>query len=387
MHRAAALFEWLVDGAPGAAAAPDVAARLADGLCAAGVPLDRLGVFVTTLHPSVLGRAFRWNRGEAVKVGELTLAIRDSPTFRQSPVNVAMESRRELRLQVAAGEGLAEFAVARELAAEGFTDYLCLPLPFLNGETQAVTFATRAAAGFGAADLEVLRDVARPLARVAEILALRRTASNLLDTYVGHHSGERILAGRIFKGSIETLQAVIWFSDLRGFTELSARLPARAVIDTLNELFDCQVPAIEKCGGEVLKFMGDGLLAIFPFTSAEEAPARSAAALAAADAAFAALAVRNAAAASPIAFGLALHVGEVAYGNIGGSARLDFTAIGAAVNLAARLEGLTGKLGERLVVSADFAASADRPLVELGSFELKGVTGAERVFAPAAGRG
>ena len=141
--------------------------------------------------------------------------------------------------------------------------------------------------------------------------------------------------------------------------------------------------AIEKHGGEVLKFIGDGLLAIFPFASEEELPARAEAALAAAEEAFAAVTARNASPGkSPIRFGLALHAGEVAYGNIGGASRLDFTAIGPAVNLAARLEGLTAKLGRSLVVSAALAASVKRPLEELGAFELKGVAARERVFAP-----
>jgi adenylate cyclase len=189
------------------------------------------------------------------------------------------------------------------------------------------------------------------------------------------------LAGRIFKGDIETLHAVIWFSDLRGFTELSSRSTPRQVIDVLNELFECQVPAIEKHGGEVLKFIGDGLLAIFPIAKSTVED-RTKAALDAATLAHEALAKRNSSTNEPISFGLALHVGEVAYGNIGGSSRLDFTVIGAAVNLSARLEGLTGKLGRSVVISQELAKYTDIPLDDLGEFELKGVGVPQRVFAP-----
>jgi adenylate cyclase len=215
-----------------------------------------------------------------------------------------------------------------------------------------------------------------PLARVFEIFELRRTASTLLSTYVGRNSGDRILAGHIQRGHFETVRAVIWFSDLRGFTEMSSRASTREVIDTLNGVFECQVPAVEKHGGEVLKFMGDGMLAIFPHTG-DDPSAVGDAALAAADEALAAMALL-----APLRIGLALHVGDLAYGNIGGANRLDFTAIGAAVNIASRLEGLTSKLQRPLVLSEDFARLTTRPTAEVGSFELKGVPAPVRVFVP-----
>lgn len=264
---------------------------------------------------------------------------------------------------------------------DGFTDYFCAPIEFLSGETHAATFATRAPGGFAEEHLAAIRRILPPLSRLAEIFALRRVAGNLLSTYVGRNSGDRVLAGRILRGDVESMHAVIWFSDLRGFTEMSARSTPRAIVDVLNELFDCQVPAIEKHGGEVLKFIGDGLLAIFPGIE-DDLAARCKDALAAADEAFAALDARNARAAAPIRFGLALHAGVVAYGNIGGASRLDFTAIGPAVNLAARLEGLTSKLGRRLVLSGLLAPYAGIPLEDLGEFELKGVPEKQRVFAP-----
>jgi adenylate cyclase len=275
--------------------------------------------------------------------------------------------------------------VLAELKAQGYTDYLCAPLLFTNGEIHGAAFATRHPLGFSDAHLDEIRHILRPLARIAEIFALRRIATNLLSTYVGHDSGARILAGRITRGDVETLRAVIWFSDLRGFTAMSASRSPHEMIGVLNELFDCQVPAIDAHGGEVLKFIGDGLLAIFPFANEGDVRKRCADALAAAREAFAALDARNATADTPIQYGLALHVGEVAYGNIGGAQRLDFTAIGPAVNLAARLESLTGKLGRRIVLSSELAAHATVPLVELGAFELKGVPGAPRVFGLAAG--
>jgi len=379
-----ALVDWLLDGAPGVQQPVEVAERIGVELARAGVPLDRLTVLVTTLHPTIAGRQFRWRPETGASFAELTFAVQMSAPFQASPIAIMMREREELRIRLD-DDALAssEATLVRDLRSEGFIDYFACPLVFTNGECHGITFATRAATGFRDVDVEMMRAIVRPLSRVAEIFALRRVATTLLDTYVGRGSGARILQGRITRGDVELVQAVIWFSDLRGFTEKSSRLQPRAIIAMLNELFDCQVPAIEAHRGEVLKFIGDGLLAIFPLGSAEDAATRCADALAAASDAFAALDARNAQAADPIRFGLALHVGEVAYGNIGGASRLDFTAIGPAVNVAARLEGLTGKLDRKLVLSSELAAAARVPLVDLGEFELKGVPGLQRVFGVA----
>jgi adenylate cyclase len=383
MQRASVLFDWLVDGAPGANTASEVIERMGRDLRTAGVLVDRMGVFVKTLHPTVIGRAFYWEPNHPVKVLDMTLDLQRSPSVQDSPVAQVSSSKVELRRSLTAALAKNDYGIMHELHSEGFTDYLCLPIVFLRGETHAVTFATKSPEGFSDNDLAYLRHVVRPLARVTEIFALHRTAANLLSTYVGRNSGERILAGRIFKGDIETIRAVIWFSDLRGFTERSAKQTPRETIDMLNLLFDCQVPTIEKHGGEVLKFIGDGLMAIFPLDAGHTADAAAEAALDSADEAFAALAKKNEGVAHPTQFGLALHIGEFAYGNIGGASRLDFTAIGAAVNITARLEGLTSKLGRRLVVSAELAKHVKRALLDLGPFDLKGVPEKQNVFAPA----
>jgi adenylate cyclase len=261
----------------------------------------------------------------------------------------------------------------------GCVDYVCLPLRFTIGEPQVMTLSSTI--GFTDEQLAALRRVARPLARLAEIMAMRRTAANILTTYVGSSSGERVLAGRILRGDVELIRAAIWFSDLRGFTAMSGRMSPQSLIATLNDVFECQVPAIEKRGGEILKFIGDGLLAIFPITDASPPHVRCGDAVAAASDALAALAAHNARAGADLRIELALHVGEVAYGNIGSATRLDFTAIGPAVNLAARLEGITSKLGSTMVVSSDFAAASGLDFEDLGTFELKGIADAQRVFA------
>ena len=150
------------------------------------------------------------------------------------------------------------------MRAEGVTDYLAMPMLFLDGSIHATSWTTRHPDGFSDDDIAAIRTIVTPLARVSEIVTLRRTAEMLLDTYVGNRAGARILGGQIRRGHNDTMQAAIWLSDLRGFTALSDRLPAETVVEILNQYFDCQVTAIRDHGGEVLKFMGDGLLAVFP---------------------------------------------------------------------------------------------------------------------------
>jgi adenylate cyclase len=382
-----AVVEWLVDGAPSARQPQDVLADLCDRLLACGLPLHRVAVFITTLHPNVMGRRFLWRRGEAVQVSEADYDVLESDTYRRSPVPVVFERALAIRRRLADPACPDDYEILAEMRAEGVTDYLIQPLPFTNGEVHAVSWTTRRPRGFGDDDVAALEAIRPPLARLAEVYALRRVAATLLNTYVGRDAGERILQGRIRRGDIERIDAVILLSDLRDFTAQSNRLPGEAVIGLLNGYFDCLVPPIEAHGGEVLKFVGDGLLGIFPVAADPREACRGA--LAAAAEARAALSEANAERAAhgepEQRFGLALHLGEVLYGNIGSAGRLDFTTIGPAVNLTARLETLARDLGRDLVASTAFARHSPEPLHSLGAFRLRGFRTPEEVFAPADG--
>jgi adenylate cyclase len=377
-----ALVDWLVDGAPGANGPAEVVGQAGPRLRASGVAIGRIAAFVRTLHPNIMGRSFEWVNGvPGVVVKEAPYAVLRDDMYTRSPVGAVFASGTELRCRLE-GPGPLAYTEATELAAKGYTDYLVLPLRFLDGQVHAVTFACDRAGGFADAELDGLRRITRPLARIAEILALRRTATNLLSAYVGRDAGERILQGMVQRGDTESIRCVVWFSDLRGFTSLSSRQEPQDIIRVLNRLFDCQVPAVDAAGGQVLKFLGDGMLAIFPIDDAHPAEAAAAAALRAAQEAFAALDKSNAGvpAADTIAFGIALHAGEVAYGNVGGIGRLDFTCIGPAVNLASRLEGLTKQVGERLVLSAEVAALLPGRTRKVGAYAVKGLEEAVEVF-------
>ncbi len=376
------LFDWFVDGAPGAETPMNVVGCLGRELWAAGIQAERISAYVRTLHPRIAGRRFGWNPTlhDAV-VSDLPWGDLLTPAFIAGPMPQVFATGLEYRSRLTTPS---PFPGLEDFRQQGMTDYIALPLKFMGGAVNAITMTTAAPEGFTEPQLEALRWVCRPLARVAETLALMRTAVNLLNTYVGRNAGERILGGHIQCGDIESIRCVIWFSDLRGFTSMSGDKTPTETIAVLNELFECQVPAIDTHGGEVLKFIGDGMLAIFAITDTRDQKAAAEAAASASVDAFAALeklnAARRARGAEPIQFGLSLHVGDVAYGNIGGANRLDFTAIGSAVNLASRIEGLTSKLGKNALLSEALAASLDRKTRLIGSFELKGFAEPHAVY-------
>jgi adenylate cyclase len=376
---------WLADGARPARRPEQVLDELCERLLAAGLPLDRVVAVVGTPHPDVVGRMFTWRRGAGVEVSETPYAFLETEGARISPVSTVMRTRQVLRRRIADPACPNDFPILAELRAIGVTDYLAVPFEFANGEVHVGTWATMRAGGFTDADVAVLEAVRRPLSRVAEIYALRRTVVTLLNTYVGPGAGERVLAGQIRRGNIERIPAAMLLSDMKGFTTLADTLPGEQLIDILNAYFDCQVPAIQAHGGEILKYMGDGLLAIFePRAGARDIVGACADALGAAREARARLAARNAAereSGRPVlGIRLALHVGEVLYGNIGAAGRLDFTVVGPGVNLVARLEALASDLGREVVASAAFAAAYPFGLERLGRFAIRGFRQEQEVY-------
>jgi adenylate cyclase len=381
---------WLAGGARSAATIGDVLAELCDRLLACGVDLWRVALFIDTLHPEFTGQRVLWVRGAAVDVGRLSFDAAQATSNRVSPVRRINATGVAIRRRLAARDCPMDFAVFRELRNEGATDYLASPLAFADGAIHVVTWTTRQPEGFTEAEIAAIEAVVDPLARVVENRTLRQRTADLLDVYVGNQGGARVLAGQIRRGHTEAINAAIWLSDMRGFTALADRLPPRTLIDLLNRYFDCQVPAIIERGGEVLKFMGDGLLAIFP-TSGDEADTQRVCAdvLAAACEARATVAAMLAPTgdhdtgdpeAPPLRFGLALHLGEILYGNIGSGNRLDFTCIGPAVNAAARIEKLAGKLGRTILASEAFARHRPSDFVRIGEFSLAGFSTDQIVF-------
>lgn len=376
--------DWLIDGARSARRVDQFVSQTCERMVECGLPLSRVGVFVSTLHPNMIGRNFIWRRGFGVSMGSMLYGSEESDDYLSSPLVTVFEQGREVRRRLVDSEvGNSPFLA--EMHASGATDYIALPIVMSDGAVHATSWLTDHSNGFQETQLDDLRSLLPILTRMIEVWLLRRTAAGLLDNYVGARAGARILAGQIRRGHTESMHAAIWLSDLRGFTPLSDRLPPEAIVDVLNTYFDCQVPAILDNGGEVLKFMGDGLLAVFPIAENEgDAALVCARVLDATRACRASIAAMNFAYGNEtldgFRFGLALHVGKVLYGNIGGGDRLDFTCIGPAVNLAARLEKIAGRLGRTVVASSAFAGHVDAGWTDLGMFSVAGFSAAQRVY-------
>lgn len=379
-----AIGDWLAAGARSAPDAQELLGQLCDRLVGCEIPLSRVGVFVLALHPQIMGRRYLWEPGRPVDVSLGSFEAFETPEFRRSPVRRVIDTGAPIRLRLAEEGPQSDLTVVNELRAESVTDYLVTPLLFTDGSVNAASWATRRPGGFTDAEIAGLDAILNPLARMIEISTLRQLATDFLDIYVGNQGGSRILSGQIRRGHTEAINACIWLSDMRGFTALSERLPPQGLVDVINRFFDCQTPAILERGGEILKFMGDGLLAIFPIAGDRaETSGVCEAALAAAIEASATVATQFGSPgddAEDVRFGLALHLGQVMYGNIGGGNRLDFTCIGPAVNLAARIEKLCGRLERTILASEEFAKHCPDKLAPVGDFDLRGIDGRRTVF-------
>jgi adenylate cyclase len=273
------------------------------------------------------------------------------------------------------------------LREAGYTHHIAVPVVLPNGMHNGFTFATRAPSGFSDQDIAVLRSIFPSLAALQEVLALQRVMREVMRMYVGNEPHLSILSGDVRRGEVLRIRAAILFADMRDFTEITSHLAEEAATALVNDYYDCIVPPIDERGGEVLKFMGDGILAIFRAGESGDIEACMRA-FAAARAGLLKVASRNGKIGSTPHFevGIALHFGNAAYGNVGSGARLDYTVIGRDVNLASRLADLCRNLGEGLLLSDSFQRRlSEHELRNLGAFALKGVEHAQTVFAPIEG--
>ena len=378
------VMEWLQTEARRRDTA-DLLGELNKRLIETGVPLARTGVVLRTLHPQYVAGAYMWNdQTNVVEVREAGHEMLSNDLYLRSPIKAIYDGSPGIRRRLIDAHCPDDFPILADLREQGITDYLVLPLQFSDGRQYAASWATRAATGFSDQQVERLAELMPTLAMALEVRSVRRIAQTLMDTYVGPQAGARVLNGAIHRGSTETIDAVIWYSDLRGFTRMTEGLGSDEVLALLNEHFEQVAVPISENGGEILKFMGDAVLAIFPLADVGGAKAATRAALKAAKEAWARTTEVNAARREDgrpeISYDMALHLGEVVYGNIGASNRLDFTVIGPAVNQAARMEGYCRTLDRGLVVSAAFAEAADKGLISLGFHALRGVPEAQELF-------
>jgi adenylate cyclase len=359
--------------------------RLAMAIAADGVAMDRLNLVMETLHPQVAAISDTWRKGEGVQTIPRPWVNLMSGQFLKSPVARFRDGTHTLiRRHLADAACPNDFEIVDDLRGQGFTDYLTHDLGSSGTHrVSVVSYATKQPGGFTPAQLDLLLSLRPLLALVVEGHVKQRVAVTVLHTYLGQDAGSRVLAGQVQRGQGETIRAVVSFSDLRNFTGLSDRLPPQALLELLNDTFDCVVGAVTAHGGEVLKFIGDAVLTVFRVEPGHEAQACAAARAAAADL-FVRLAEKNSSRGSDerplLDIGLSLHLGDVHYGNIGGASRLDFTVIGPAVNLSSRVQGLCPKLGRRVLVTADVAHHLPGHVDALGLHTFKGISEPVQVF-------
>jgi adenylate cyclase len=362
-------------------------AELADKYCwrliGEDIPVWRATLSLSTLHPQFLGYGLRWWRDrEMVEEVHIRHGAGLSTDYLESPMRPAMERGETVRYRLD-DPAAARFPLLVALRAAGGTDYLACPLTFLGRRHQVVTWTTDRPGGFTDEHIAKIKQTLPALGVVVEAKAMRKVMANVLDTYLGRTIGRHILNGEILRREGEHVRGILMATDLRGFTALSDRLPSSDLITLLDDYFDAVTSPIEAHGGEVLKFVGDGLLAFFELGVATERDAARAA-LAAAEDALARLEAVNLqrldANRPYLRIGIGLHVGTVTYGNVGAADRLDFTVIGPAVNLVCRLESLTKRLDRPLLMSHEFATLAALPFVSLGFHPVRGLSEPEEVF-------
>ena len=370
----------------------DLVAGYCERLVEAGMPLWRASIGADTLHPLIVAQGHRWLAGEGVhqQFYERARDAEGEKEWLQSPWHWLLENHeRQMRRRLALGEGGNEFPLLAGLAAQGGTDYWARLVRFGDrgsiGATQGVatSWATRAPDGFAERDLALV-DATLPAFALAYKAAMAiDTAHTLVATYLGRDAAGRILRGEIDRGQVRTVPTVLWFSDLTGFTRIADTLARDQLLDLLNAYADCLVGVVHAHGGEVLKFMGDGILAVFNGAQSD-ACRRALDGAAAARIAIAKLnQARSAAGLSVTGFTLALHEGEVLSGNVGSQERLDFTVVGPAVNELSRIQAMSRSLDQPILISASFAAACGEQrarLVSVGRYALRGVGRPQELF-------
>jgi len=388
---------WLIEaGLAGASVA-----EMFDGLCArlvaAGVPIARGFLSIGGLHPQRRASSLTWQNGAITDINEFPHATMETPLWRESPFRHMVETRTpRLHRRLTGDDTMLDYPVFREFRDLGLTEWLALLHGFAAGIASAqpgqlgviISWATASAGGWNAAQLAAIEELSGTLALATKGSALPGVMRDLLAAYLGGDAADRVIAGQVQRGSVSRVAAAILYADLRGFTDFAEATAPEEVTRRLNDVFDCLGEPVRAAGGEILKFLGDGALVVFLPKAGGGLAAVAAAALGATCEILVRMEALNAAETAaghaPLVLDMALHAGDVTYGNIGTADRVDFTVIGPAVNEATRLESLCKELGEPLLISESFARAAPgmrARLRSMGRHRLRGVREPKEVFA------
>ena len=383
-HATGPLIEWLLRKASSAKSPQELTMQLGETLLKTGMPLWRLRISNWTLHPLLAGWAYTWYRGaDRVETVALPHDALDSPAYLNSPVRYVTEGLGGVRQRLDVNEMEFDFPVLAELKAAGATEYVAMPLYFSDGSINTVTLTSDDPKGFSTADLGPVFESASVIGRFLEVMNLRANTQSLLVTYLGERTGERVLSGKVQRGDREDIRAAILFCDLRDSTGWLERLPRDDYLALLNGFFETSVEAIDRHGGEVLKFIGDGVLAIFPADGDDSEASRHA--VAAAGEIVDGLEGVRPDGGSAISSAIGIHFGNVTYGNVGAPGRLDFTATGKATNIAARLSELSKQSGHPIIVSGPVSRAAGGSFRSIGEYLLHGMSKPVEAFLPEVG--
>jgi adenylate cyclase len=394
----AALTTWLTEQTLAGAGEAELVGGFCERLLHADMPLARAIVLIDTLHPIYEGRAVRWNRGaaqaEVLEYGR-TREGANAEAWQRSPLYYMVEtSQSALRRRLtdpAHSDETPDFDAFAELRDEGMTDYLALVTRFtatgVIGEIDAIysVWTSDVVPGFDENHIVLLQTLINPLAAALKCASLARIAATLVETYLGRDAGRRVLSGRIERGVAEQIGAVLWYSDLRGYTRITDTAAPDQIIPLLNDYADVVISAIHAAGGDVLKLIGDGTLAIFREPDIVEASHAALDAALVVRHGVAELNLRRANSGLPLTeVYLGLHVGEVFYGNVGSLDRLDFTVVGPAVNEVSRIAAMCRSVERDVLLSGAFVAAAcpaDRDrLVSVGRYALRGIEKAQELY-------
>jgi adenylate cyclase len=378
------MAEWLSDHGGHRYSIEEVAQHLGELAREDGIDLYRVGFSLSDYHPEVIGRTYNWYKDRGVEVQDRQYTPKRSDLYMRSPIKIIHEGADGLRRKLE-GDRPLDFPILDDLRAAGATDYAGMALKFSDGTRHFISWATSQPGGFTPEELRHLDDLTPLICLRLELEHARRVTQQILTTYLGDDAARKVISGDVRRAAGEEIHCVIFYCDLRGFTRMTEDLGANDVIKALGAYYDAVSGPVRTRGGDILKMIGDGMLAVFPFRDGLDA------ARAAAEALDAAKEARDGLASIPedtlpagvgaLAAGFALHAGQVTFGNVGSRERLDFTVIGPAVNEAVRIENLTKILGRSILLTEQFAHLLPPETTRsLGFHALRGVRDPREIF-------
>lgn len=396
-HSVNDLINWLVNKGLEGAGQEELLEGFCTSLVDMGIPLMRFHAAQSTLHPVYGGTGYSWFNGSGGESEKFENTDTPSEVWQQSPLYALLhENLDEIRVKLVDQNEPSRFPLLNDLREIGATDYYATGLSYEGSDLALsnrqkkdidgvlMSWASNAPTGFADRDLSLIHTVLPHLGLALKSAKNQNLTKDLMRVYLGRDAGRRVLSGEIRRGSLQQIDAVIWNFDLEGFTTLSEDLPGNEIIDMLNDYLAVAVGVVHDRGGNILKFMGDGLMAMFDVGEIDEDARAALSAVPLLQSRMDALNVRRQQQDLPVAnYTLALHSGEILYGNIGSETRLDFTVIGPAVNQAARIAGMHRSLGQRILISDDVARAAQpcaQELVSVGRYMLRGVNEPKELF-------